>query len=212
MPRSIQPNCSVLHILIQPGWLDSIWLEPSTRNPDGPVLLVELTAAHASRLKSLPRRSSGIRRTAFFSCQADIPIVVEGKRKRHTLEGIMKVRLTLGLITLCGLSSLPAIGTPQNETKDKDASLRTLAGCLSKGENAGEYKLVTPEGNTWEIKSKTVKLAGHVGHTVTISGKVRQPDLHGAKEKAKEAVDSDAKEHGHLDATDIAMVSDSCKK
>ena len=96
--------------------------------------------------------------------------------------------------------------------KDKDASLRTLTGCLSKGEKAGEYNLVTPEVNTWEIKPKTVKLAGHVGHTVTISGKVWQRDLHGAMEKAKEAVDSDAKEHGHLDATDIAMVSDSCKK
>jgi len=124
----------------------------------------------------------------------------------------MKVRLTLGLITLCGLSFLPAIATPQNETKDKDASLRTLTGCFSKGEKAGEYTLVTPEGNVWEIKSKTVKLARHVGHTVTISGKVWQPDLHGAKEKAKEAIDSDAKEHGHLDATAIAMVSDSCKK
>jgi hypothetical protein len=124
----------------------------------------------------------------------------------------MKVRLTLGLITLCGLSFLPAIGAPQNETKDKDASLRTLTGCLSKGDSAGEYNLVTPEGNTWEIKSKTVKLAGHVGHTVTISGRVQNADLHGAKEKAKGVIDSDSKEHGHLDATDIAMVSDSCKK
>jgi hypothetical protein len=124
----------------------------------------------------------------------------------------MKARLTLGLVALCGLSFLPAIGAAQNETKDKDASLRTLTGCLSNGEKAGEYNLVTPEGNTWEISSKTVKLAGHVGHTVTVSGKVWHPDMHGAKEKAKEAVDSDAKEHGHLNATDIAMVSDSCKK
>lgn len=124
----------------------------------------------------------------------------------------MKARLTLGLIALCGLSFLPAIAATQNETKDKDANLRTLTGCLSKGDEAGEYKLVTPEGNTWEIKTKTVKLAGHVGHTVTISGRVQHPDMHAAKEKAKETVDSDAKEHGHLDATDIAMVSDSCKK
>ena len=124
----------------------------------------------------------------------------------------MKARLTLALVALCGLSFLPAIGASQNETKDKDASLRTLTGCLSKGEKAGEYNLVTPEGNTWEIHTKTVKLSEHVGHTVTISGKVWHPDMHGAKEKTKEAVDSDAKEHGHLNATDVAMVSDSCKK
>jgi dihydroxyacid dehydratase/phosphogluconate dehydratase len=86
---------------------------------------------------------------------------VEGKYKTHILEGLMKARLTLELITLCGLSLLPAIGATQNETKDKDASLRTLTGCLSKGESAGEYNLVTPHGNTWEIESKTVKLAGH---------------------------------------------------
>ena len=137
---------------------------------------------------------------------------MEGNYKTHTLEGLMKVRLTLALITLCVPSFLPAIGATQNETKDKDASLRTLTGCLSKGESAGEYNLVTPEGNTWEIQSKTVKLAGHIGHTVTISGRVKHPDMHGAKEKAKDAIDSDAKEHGHLVATDIAMVSDSCKK
>jgi hypothetical protein len=124
----------------------------------------------------------------------------------------MKIRLTLGLVTLCGFSLLPAIGATQNETKDKDASLRTLTGCLSKGDGAGEYNLVTPEGNSWEIESKTVRLAKHVGHTVTISGRVKHADMHGAKEKAKDAVDSDAKEHGHLVATDVAMVSDSCKK
>jgi hypothetical protein len=124
----------------------------------------------------------------------------------------MKIRLKFGLIALLGASFMPAFAATQNETKDKDASLRTLTGCLSKGDGAGEYNLVTPEGNTWEVKSDTVKLAGHVGHTVTISGKVSNATMHGAKEKAKEAVDSDAKEHGHLTATDIAMVSDSCKK
>jgi hypothetical protein len=36
--------------------------------------------------------------------------------------------------------------------------------------------------------------------------------MHGAKEKAKEAVDADAKEHGHLKVTKVSMVSESCKK
>ena len=124
----------------------------------------------------------------------------------------MKFRLTLGLVALCGTSLIPVIAAPQNETKDKDASLRTLTGCLSKGESAGEYSLVTPGGNTWEIESKTVKLANHVGHTVTVSGRVSNAAMHGAKEKTKEVVDPNAKEHGHLTATDLAMVSSSCKK
>ena len=42
--------------------------------------------------------------------------------------------------------------------------------------------------------------------------RVSHATMLGAKEKAKETVDSDAKEHGHLTATDLSMVSDSCKK
>ena len=49
-------------------------------------------------------------------------------------------------------------------------------------------------------------------HTVSVTGKVLHPDMHGAKEKSKEAVSPDAKEHGHLDATSVKMVSESCKK
>jgi hypothetical protein len=124
----------------------------------------------------------------------------------------MKIRFVLASIALCSMTFLCAFGTPQNETKDKDASLRTLTGCLARGDGAGEYKLTTPEGNTWEVRSKTVRLGPHVGHTVTISGKVQNSGMHGAKEKAKETVDSDAKEHGHLTATDLSMVSDSCKR
>jgi len=36
--------------------------------------------------------------------------------------------------------------------------------------------------------------------------------VHGAKEKSKEAINPDAKERGHLDATRVKMVSESCKK
>ena len=64
----------------------------------------------------------------------------------------MKARFLLALVGLCSMSFLPAVGAPQNETKDKDASLRTLTGCLSKGDSAGEYKLTTPEGNTWDCR------------------------------------------------------------
>lgn len=123
----------------------------------------------------------------------------------------MKVRLTLGLIALGGVSLVPTAGFAQT-TQDKSAETRTLTGCLSNGEKAGEYSLVGADGSTWEIRSKTVKLADHVGHTVTVTGKVWHPGMHGAKEKAKEAVDPNATEHGHLNATDVAMVSDSCKK
>lgn len=127
----------------------------------------------------------------------------------------MKARFMVGLLVLSGTVLLPAGGwsrARQDADKDKDAATRTLAGCLSRGEKEGEYNLTAEDGSTWEIQSKTVKLSDHVGHTVRVTGKVWHADLHGAKEKTKEAVDPDAKEHGHLRVTDLDMVSESCKR
>jgi hypothetical protein len=36
------------------------------------------------------------------------------------------------------------------------------------------------------------------GTPATVTGKVWHPDMRGAKEKANDAVDAEAKEHGHL--------------
>ncbi|HMI54138.1 MAG TPA: hypothetical protein VK525_21690 [Candidatus Saccharimonadales bacterium] len=127
----------------------------------------------------------------------------------------MKFKLTFGLLALSSLAIAPIYSYSQDtaaSSQDKSADVRTITGCLSAGEKAGEYNLVANDGSTWEVRSKTVKLAGHVGHTVTVTGKVWHPDMHGAKEKTKDAVDPNAKEHGHLGATDVSMVSDSCKK
>jgi len=100
----------------------------------------------------------------------------------------------------------------QDTTKqDKSAEVRNVTGCLSKGDSANEFKVTASDGSTWEVKSKTVKLSPHVGHTVTVTGEVWHPDMHGAKEKTKSAVDDDAKEHGHLNVTKVEMVTDSCK-
>jgi hypothetical protein len=127
----------------------------------------------------------------------------------------MKSKLILSLLAVSGLAFVPAMTSarvPQSDSPDKSASVRTLTGCLSAGEKTGEYNLLAEDGSTWEIRSKSVKLHPHVGHTVTVTGKVWHADLHGAKEKTKEAVDPGASEHGHLNVSEVSMVSDSCKK
>jgi hypothetical protein len=126
---------------------------------------------------------------------------------------LMKIKLVLSMVAVSTLLMVPVIGSGQ----DKGAEVRTLTGCLSRGDSAHEYKLTTENGATWELHSKTVKLSGHSGHTVTVTGKVRAADLHEAKEKVKDemkehGVDKDATEHGHLNVTKVSMVSDSCKK
>jgi len=117
------------------------------------------------------------------------------------------------MVTLSTALLVPAIGFAQ----DKSADVRTLTGCLSRGDGAHEYKLTTENGATWELRSEKVRLSRHTGHTVTVTGRVRTADLHGAKEKVKDemkehGVDKDSTEHGHLKVTKVSMVSDSCKK
>jgi len=122
----------------------------------------------------------------------------------------MKMKWSLALLALPCLALSPIVGA-QDSDKDKSADFRSVTGCLSKSDDAGECKITSEDGSTWEVKSGTVKLGAHVGHTVTVTGKVWHPDMHGAKEKAKDAVNDNAKEHGHLNVTKMSMVSDSCK-
>jgi hypothetical protein len=123
------------------------------------------------------------------------------------------------LMWIMALFMLASVGLAmaQDTTKTTHKKTRTLTGCLQKGDDADEYNLTTTKGGTWEIKSDSVKLGEHVGHTVTITGVVANATAHGMKEDTKEemkehGMDKNATEHGHLTATDLKMVSDSCQK
>lgn len=52
----------------------------------------------------------------------------------------------------------------------------SATGCLQKGDKPDTYKLVGKDGKTWDVWSKKVSLAGHVGHTVTLTGDVTKSD------------------------------------
>jgi hypothetical protein len=125
----------------------------------------------------------------------------------------MKTKWVLSWFAAVTLLLVPSIGSANR----KSAEVRTLTGCLSSGDSAHEYLLKGEDGSTWELHSKTVKLSPHAGHTVTVTGRVRNAEMHGAKEKAKDemkehGMDKDAAEHGHLYVKNITMVSDSCRK
>jgi hypothetical protein len=67
----------------------------------------------------------------------------------------------------------------------------TVTGCLQKGQQAGTYSLTSKDGKTWAVKSSSLKLDGHVGHTVTLTG-------------------AENKDAMSVNATKMAMVSASC--
>jgi hypothetical protein len=70
-------------------------------------------------------------------------------------------------ITLCPVAfQAQETAAPANTAKAKHSEI-TLTGCLQKGNSADEFAITGENGKTWELRSGTVKLAEHVGHTVT---------------------------------------------
>jgi hypothetical protein len=129
----------------------------------------------------------------------------------------MKVKIAMAFLALFMVAGTAGLAAAQNKTKTTHKKARSLTGCLQKGDDANEYRLTTAKGGTWEIKSDSLKLGDHVGHTVTVTGVVSNAKMHGMKEDAKaeakeHGMDKDSTEHGHMTVTDLSMVSDSCKK
>ena len=121
------------------------------------------------------------------------------------------------LVVFLGLAFISAFGQDAASTPKPKAEVRNITGCLSKGDSADEFLLTGKDGSTWEVRSKKVTLADHVGHTVTAHGVVSNSTMHNMKEDAKNAaVDSGVKkndaEHGHLTVSSLKMVSSSCKR
>lgn len=129
----------------------------------------------------------------------------------------MKVKIAMAFLALFMFAGATVLATAQDTTKTTHKKTRTLTGCLQKGDDANEYQLTTARGGTWEIKSDSLKLGDHVGHTVRITGVVSNATMHGMKEdvkaEAKEhGMGKHSTEHGHMTATNLSMVSDTCKK
>jgi hypothetical protein len=105
---------------------------------------------------------------------------------------------------------------PAKTTAKPKHSTTTVTGCLQKGDSVDEFAITGENGKTWELRSSTVKLAEHVGHTVTITGvrhhETKAEEAKEQKTETKESKEAEAKEAGDLRVTDLKMVSDSCKK
>lgn len=129
----------------------------------------------------------------------------------------MNIRIVTMLVALFMLAGAADLATAQDTTKTTHKKTRTLTGCVQKGDDAKEYNLAAKGGGTWEIKSDSVKLEEHVGHTVKITGVVSNATAHGMKEDTKEemkehGMDKGATEHGHMTVTDLTMVSETCQR
>jgi hypothetical protein len=121
------------------------------------------------------------------------------------------------LLSAAGLATAQDMTTQNPSANDTHSNVRTLTGCLRQGDNAHEFELMGQDGSTWELRSDAVDLASHVGHTVSVTGAVAHPTMHGMKEDTKKeaqehGMDESATEHGHLTVTSLSMVRESCSK
>lgn len=126
-------------------------------------------------------------------------------------------KLFLLLLAMCVMCTWVVAQDNSSGSKSKD-DVRSITGCLSKGDSANEFLLTADDGSTWELRNDSaVDLTPHVGHEVTITGAVSHAKMHDLKEDAKDAAkDTGVKksdtEHGHLKPTNLQMVADTCKK
>jgi hypothetical protein len=106
-----------------------------------------------------------------------------------------------------------ALCSAQMSDKEKEkGTMKSVTGCLQKGDETGGYYIAGDDGKVWELHSKKVSLAEHVGHTVTVSGAATMESTEDeAKIEANEKKEYAEKEHGDLRVHHLKMVSESCK-
>ncbi len=121
----------------------------------------------------------------------------------------MKAVVLLGSLVMLGVplrkeGSGPGPTSPSSRVQPKPVK---VTGCLQKGDEENEFVITNKAGKKYEITSKAVALAEHVGHKVTVKGTAV------AEEKGEKAEAEEAKEHegGHLQVTSLKMLSPKCK-
>jgi hypothetical protein len=125
---------------------------------------------------------------------------------------------TSGLAVALGLLLLGGVSLAQDTTSSgkSKSQVRSITGCLAQGSSSDKFVLNGNDGSTWDVKSDSVSLADHVGHTVTAKGTVSNVTMHNMKEETKDAASSAGMkktndEHGDLQVSSVKMVSKSCK-
>ena len=83
----------------------------------------------------------------------------------------------------------------------------SVTGCLKKGDKKDVYSVTDASGKKHWVTSSTVALAGHVGHTVTVSGAAPMDNKMGSDTSMKMS----GGDMGPMNVTSMTMVSASCK-
>src|SRR5215472_15969208 len=116
-----------------------------------------------------------------------------------------KSRKSLGVILAFSLAVCVFSLAASPQQSGKKSAGTTVTGCLQKGDEPNEFAITGENGKNYELVSRSVKLAEHVGHKVSVTG---TPIGEKGEEKEKEAGEAWA---GKIQVTNLKMVSETCK-
>jgi preprotein translocase subunit YajC len=116
--------------------------------------------------------------------------------------------VSLFLVLCFAVSIIAFAATQQQEKKSGNV---TVTGCLQKGDEANEFSITGDDGKLYDLRSSSVKLAEHVGHKVTVSGRFKAEGNEKDEDEARESKESGKKEAGDIQVSNLKMVSSSCQ-
>jgi hypothetical protein len=116
----------------------------------------------------------------------------------------MDLKLVTGILTIV-MMAIPGIAVTQDNQENTDNSTHTATGCLAKGPTANIYMLTDEDGKLWDLRSQTVSLGPHVGHTVKVTGTI-------PKDSKGNYSSGDTSPQNHLLVASLKMVRDNCKQ
>jgi hypothetical protein len=130
-------------------------------------------------------------------------------------------KATTWLISLLVLILCPPLAAQSGGAQDPQSGAGRIAtppiqvivtGCLKRGAESGSYYIGDLNGTIWKLTSSTVDLAGHVNHSVTITGKpVSNPQQKNNNEQAG-TTDEVTKPQPMLRVLTVKMLSPSCTR
>jgi hypothetical protein len=116
-----------------------------------------------------------------------------------------KMMSSLAAVVALATCSFFTQATAQS-AKEKKGQTVTITGCVQKGESADEFA-ITQNGKKYGLKSSSVKLADHLGHQVTVTGKITRPPGEGEEREKEE----EGGEYADVQVTSLEMISTSCQ-
>jgi len=112
----------------------------------------------------------------------------------------MKAQFRIAALTVAIFAGVGMVFAQDNP----DDSSQRVTGCLRKGPADNRYRLMDDNGKLWNLRSKNVSFAPHVGHLVTVSGTIPQKSSND-NDKA-----GDTSPQNDLTVTKLDMVRDTC--